>query len=116
MGHRPITQQRSEWVRVSTGDMVPGVPMTVWQRNVHDGHLTVIVVPAEPGVGWHLSISHRTNTNPPRPGRYPTWDEIVHARDRMLPADLDFVMYLPAAGDFVSLHDTTFHLHEHTPS
>jgi hypothetical protein len=45
--------------------------------------------------------------------RYPRWDEIAHARDELLPADIDFVMWLPRAGDYVALHDTTFHLHEH---
>lgn len=80
------------------------------RRCVHDGYLVAIVAD-EPGIGWHLSISHR------RPNgdlvRYPTWDEIAHARDTFLPAELGFVMHLPPAGEYVALHDTTFHLHQH---
>lgn len=54
---------------------------------------------------WHLSISH--------PGRYPNWDEIAEARDKLLPADLAFVMLLPAAWDtYVNVHPNCFHLWE----
>lgn len=54
---------------------------------------------------WHLSISH--------PGRYPHWDEISEARDRLLPADRAFVMLLPAAWDeYVNVHPNCFHLWE----
>lgn len=40
-----------------------------WQREVHDGHLSVFAGP-EPG-GFHLSISHRIDTPAgPQPGRF----------------------------------------------
>ncbi len=45
--------------------------------------------------------------------RYPRWDEIMHARDHLLPSDVGFVMHLPADGEYVALHPTTFHLHQH---
>ena len=45
-------------------------------------------------------------------GRYPTWDEIADARDELLPGDVEFVMYLPRSGEYVAVHDSTFHLHE----
>lgn len=106
-GPRPLTRQRSPWRHQPSP--VPG--WRVWQRNVTDGHLTAIV--AEEPAGWHLSISHRTNRTPPTPGRYPTWDEITHARYELLPGDLDFVMHLPPPGEYVAVHDTTFHLHKH---
>lgn len=76
---------------------------------VWDGALTVLV--AEEPIGWHLSISHVDKAGKHR--RYPTWDEIADARDQLLPADLDVVMWLPKAGDYVAIHPTTFHLHEH---
>jgi hypothetical protein len=109
---QPMTKQRSQWVQVPVGPLdglvVDG--SKVYQRNVHDGHLTAIVSP-EPH-GLHLSISHRTNGRNPKPGRYPTWDEIAHARYELCPHDIDMVMHLPPPSDYVAVHDTTFHLHE----
>lgn len=114
-GHKPTRKQRSKWVESSPGPVASLIGsdygVRVWQRNVHDGHLTAVV--AEEPLGWHLSISHRTNTVPPKPGRYPTWDEIAHARYELLPHALDFVMHLPPPDEYVAVHDTTFHLHEH---
>lgn len=115
-----MTRQRSRWCwvnqwelpHVTEGPIAHRIEAQVHQRNVHDGHLTAMVA-IEPGIGWHLSISHRTNTNPPKPGRYPTWDEIAHARYELLPDDLDFVMHLPPMDEYVAVHDTTFHLHQH---
>lgn len=91
----------------------------VYQREVGDGHLSAFVTKEPSGPGgcteWHMSISHRTNDHPPQPGRYPTWDEIAHARYELLPADLPFAMMLPPKSEYVALHDTTFHLHEVHP-
>ena len=112
MGHKPMTRQRSPWVVQPAGafaHLVPGA--VIAKRNVADG-LLLVIVGEEPG-GWHLSISHhRITGSGPVCVRYPTWDEIVHARDEFLPADRGFVMHLPVASEFVALHDTTFHLHE----
>jgi hypothetical protein len=101
----PATRQRSPWH--------PDEPMTIEgyvsrtaRRNVHDGALAAIY--GQGPMGWHLSISHRRPNG--EPGRYPTWDEIAHARDEFLPADRTFVMKLPAAGAYVAAHPTTFHL------
>lgn len=88
-------------------------PHQWYGRNVGDGSLMACAA-YEDGIGFHLSISHRTANG--RPGRYPTWDEIADARDVLLPAEVSFVMVLPAADDYVSLHDTTFHLHEEQPA
>ena len=68
---------------------------------------------AEPGANgprWHLSISHRTNEAQPKPGRYPTWDEIKDARYRFMPGDIYVAQILPPSSEFISVHDTTFHL------
>lgn len=114
-GPRPQHKIRSSWERIDIMAM-GGVEATIYQRNVHDGHLTAIVAqePIGPGgeMQWHLSISHRTNSNPPKPGRYPAWDEIAHARYELLPHDLTFGMLLPPPDEYVAVHDTTFHLHE----
>lgn len=123
MERQAMTKQRSPWVRGNAGAlgaalMAQGATQVrVYQRSVHDGHLSAFVArePLGPGgaLQWHLSISHRTNHYPPRPGRYPTWDEIAHARYELLPDDLTFVMFLPLPDEYVAVHDTTFHLHEH---
>lgn len=112
-GPSPITRQRSPWIDVGRS-VIPDAQ--VWQRAVHDGHLTAMVAiePLGPNgeLEHHMSISHRTNHNPPRPGRYPTWDELAHARYELLPDHLTFVMFLPPPSEYVAVHDTTFHLHE----
>lgn len=82
----------------------------LYQKDLHDGHLSVLVGP-EPQ-GFHLSISHRRNEDL-LPGRYPTWDEILEARTFFTPKDMAFVMHLPTQEDYVNLHDTTFHIWEH---
>ena len=76
---------------------------TTWRRNAGDGALLAMVAD-EPDIGWHLSISHQR--------RYPTWDEIAHARYELLPDDIDVVMHLPPMAEYVAVHDYCFHLHE----
>jgi len=101
-GPNPATRQRSPWLEAEP--MFGGAGPRVFQRNVGDGRLTALVAD-EPVIGWHLSISH--------PRRYPSWDEIAHARYSLLPADLDFVMHLPPLDEYVAIHDNCFHLHQH---
>lgn len=107
-GPNPLRKQRSPWERHEDFQMV-GVTAQRWHRRVHDGVLTALI--GEEPDGWHLSISHAP-TNPKRSGRYPTWDEIAHARYGLLPDDVMFAMLLPPQDEYVALHDTTFHLHE----
>lgn len=106
------------WQRVDPGAEVraafPGI--RCWQRETGDGHLTVLVG-REPDPSfdrplWHLSISHRTNTHPPEPGRYPDWDEITEARYRFIPDAVRIAMLLPPRDEWVNVHPTTFHLWE----
>lgn len=110
-GRKPITRQRSEWIEDGGADRLPGAirGARMFRRNVSDGHLFAIVAD-EPGIGWHLSISFRDHRG--QLARYPGWDEIADARDRLLPSDVGFVMHLPPADRYVSAHDTTFHLHQ----
>ena len=100
----PLRKQRSEWREIG-----PNNPAHV--RNVHDGRLVAFV--AHEGGHWHLSISHRNPAG--ELTRYPTWDEIAHARENLLPPDAWFAMYLPPDGEYVSAHLTTFHLWECPP-
>ena len=56
------------------------------------------------GLRWHLSISH--------PSRYPTWDEIGEARDRLLPEDAFMCVPMPPRKHWLSIHPNCFHLWE----
>ena len=92
---------------------IPGV--RAYQRDLADGHLTVFVGQEPDDSGrpvWHLSISHRTNTHPPRPGRYPEWDEIVEARYEFVPDGVTMAQLLPPRAEWVNEHPTTMHLWE----
>lgn len=97
----------SDWSPVPS--MIPGCE--AWQKNVGDGHLTVLV--AKEPEGWHLSISHRTNHHPPRAGRNPRWNEIKDARYRFTPHDVSMCMILPPPDEYVNVMETCFHLWEH---
>lgn len=114
MKRDPITKIRSPWLEDPRQFMmVEGkYPYRVFIRNVSDGYLWAIVA-IEPEIGWHLSISFRDQRG--RLTRYPTWDEIADARERLLPDELGFVMHLPplTTDEYVALHLTTMHLHQH---
>jgi hypothetical protein len=111
--HTPLNVQRSDWRAMGDGIPDPGDPSRVtprYERNVHDGRLRAFAGD-ETQIGWHMSISfvdHRGHAS-----RYPTWDEIMHARTALLPADLAFVIRFPAEGEgYVAAHMSTFHQHE----
>lgn len=109
MAHQPLTEQLTPWRHIGKAPTAPGWTADAYRRTVKDGMLRALV--AEEPAGWHLSISFADDCG--RPSRYPTWDEIAHARYELLPDDIDFVMHLPPPGEYVALHPTTFHLHEH---
>lgn len=96
----------------------PPVMVTkAFQREVEDGHLTVFIS-VDDGM-LHMSISHRVDTprgrdapGGTRPGRYPTWNEIVDARYLFCPKDRTMAMLLPPQEEYVNIHATTFHLWE----
>lgn len=108
MNRSPISRQRSSWVE-SEALTILGRAVRSFRRRVNDGVLVAIV--GDEPTGWHLSISFRDQRE--LLTRYPRWDEIADARDALLPGDIGFVMHLPPADEYVALHDTTFHLHEH---
>lgn len=91
----------------------------LFQKDAGDGgHLTVFVGRTASD-GWHLSISHRRNLvdalgqHPPM--RNPTWEEIRDARYLFIPSDINVAMFLPPPGEYVNVHQTTFHLWEVLP-
>lgn len=108
-GPMPLNRQRSPWTPAGTAPTAPGWTARGFTRNVSDGQLRALVA-REPG-GWHLSISFVNHRG--QPTRYPRWDEITHARYELLPDDIDVVMHLPPEDQYLAVHDTTFHLHEH---
>lgn len=55
-------------------------------------------------LGWHLSIDH--------PSRYPTWDEIAHARYKLLPDKVEMGLPLPPSARYVNESQNCFHLWE----
>ena len=113
---RPLSRPRSTWDTIPAPPLPSTVAPAAWRRRVHDGTLTAFLTrdpddhPAGTGL-WHLSISHQPN-NPRHAQRYPTWDEIADARDQLTDPHIEFHMILPPAGEYVAIHDTTFHLHE----
>jgi hypothetical protein len=93
------------------GEIPPVLGMRCWQKDVPDGHLTVLLA-KEDGC-WHMSISHRRDSKSgPVPGRNPRWDEIKEARYRFCPGDVTMAMHLPPLDEYVNVHETTFHLWE----
>lgn len=117
----PITRQRSEWVDISRHPLVANSlrqlaetgmsEIGIFTRRVGDGELRAIRSFDE-GQGLHLSVSW-VGKSERQAHRYPRWDELADARDVLLPADVGFVMHLPPASEYVAVHDTTFHLHQH---
>lgn len=110
-GPRPLQQARSKWTptEVIPDAGAPGVTAVWLTRNVSDG--TLIACVAEEPAGWHLSISFRNHRGDH--SRYPKWDEITDARYTLCPTDIDMVMHLPPPDEYLAVHPTTFHLHEH---
>ena len=116
----PLTQQRSEFFPSPIDDETVALlsaagctEVKILRRNVHDGYLRAIRSCDPPEYLWHLSVSHwRQGLRRNRAPRYPSWDELAHARYELLPLNIDVVMHLPPPDEYVSAEQTTFHLHE----
>jgi len=50
----------------------------------------------------HVSLSH--------PHKLPEWETVTMVRDAFFGADIDVMMVLPQAADYVNVHRYTFHL------
>jgi len=101
----------SEWVRKKPPTMLVRMfgNARAWQKDLDDGHLTVLRTVEQIDGKWrtHVSISHRTDDL--EPGRYPTWDEQKEAVWRFAPGK-KMASYLPPEGaPYVNIHSTTFH-------
>ena len=107
MEHTPFSIQSTPWRMVKSPFAVDG---NVYARNVDDGILFAIVA-NEPVTGWHMSISFRTGDG--KLNRYPSWDELAHAREELLPEHIGFAMMFPPSEEYVNLHPTTFHLYQY---
>ena len=79
--------------------------LRTFRRRAREGTLTVMAG-TEPE-GFHLSISH--------PRRYPTWDEIMQARDNFTPAQMTFIQLIPPRDRWMNIHDNCFHLWQQLP-
>lgn len=103
-----------DWYEIQTQDNVLRLLDTkvrTFQKNLKDGRLTVLI--SRDDGFLHMSISHRIDTRQgPKPGRYPTWDEIKEARYKFCPDEVTMAMYLPPKSEYVNVHETTFHLWE----
>lgn len=113
-----MTRQKSAWEELKPWPGRAGLEAAgatfvgSWARRVGDGVLVCLVTinPPGPEAGWHLSISHRSHKGTLT--RYPRWDEIADAREAFAPDDVVMAMLLPPSAEYISLHDTTFQLHE----
>jgi len=119
------TKQRSKYRELGLDDPVTVDKITraleaagarnigLWWRKVGDGVLRVVL--EEAGTGWHMALTHaqRSKGGALRPGRWPRYDELYHARLELLPEHIDVVLHLPREEDYNALEDTTFHLYEY---
>lgn len=85
-----------------------------FSRRVRDGDLVAIVAhePVGPGgaLRWHLSVAHRPRRR--RWRRYPTFDEVAHARYELGPRGTAMALVVPGLGSYVGLEGTVLHLVE----
>ena len=111
MERTPATKQRSPWV-LSGPMVIEGVEHETAHRSVHDGQLVAIW--GEDSAGWHMSISHRGANA--QPGRYPSKEELAHAREVLLPMQPAYIVRRsPMSADTIA-HATVFHLTEERPT
>ncbi len=92
-------------------DMERTIQLTQWAeqgkielgtRAYRMGECSIIV--SHSSAGWHISIAH--------PARYPSWDEIAHARYRLVPNDVCMALLLPPQEEYVNLHSNCFQMWE----
>lgn len=62
----------------------------------------IVIVGSTPAAGYYLSISCAH--------RYPTWDEVAHARYALIPDHVTMAMILPPSGEYVNVHPHCLHL------
>jgi len=99
-----VTWQRSRAseMAIAAANLVE-VDTRIYMAERPDG-LLKLMVSHDPGLGWHISISHTE--------RYPTWDEIKDVRYAFLPDDITMGILLPPPSEYVNIHPNCFHLHQ----
>lgn len=87
----------------------------VWSKPTGDGELRFII--AEEMGGWHLSVTHakRSKGGLFTAGRYPTWLELVEARQAALETETEFAVLMPGPAELEEVPDATLHLYEFPP-
>lgn len=80
--------------------IVPG--SLVWETSNGLRVLGSMDLAAEHGRLLHVSLSYRS--------RNPSWEDIKMVRAAFFPSDIDVMMVLPKADDYVNVHEHAFHL------
>ena len=92
----PLVYQRIGDMTMSPGEALynPETEVKIYQSldTLSDGVLYL-----------HLSISH--------PTRYPTWEELLEAKDMFSGAEDEMVQVLPRKSEYVNVHPNCFHLY-----
>lgn len=100
--------KRIRWVKLDEIDMA-GNRATRYTAEVHDSILKAILSrdPMPSGLLWHLSVSG--------PNRLPSWDELKHAKYRLVHANVAMVLLFPRSNvPYMDLHQYCLHLYEST--
>ena len=75
----------------------------VLRCRVKDGTLRAVRRADDKGL-WHLSVTHQYKRRPSR-SRYPTWGELDHARNELLPSNVVVALVFPLLDDTLTLHE-----------
>lgn len=95
-----------------------GVVLRRYVADVEDGLLSATVGLEPIGTAgrslWHVSVAHRKMVHgEERFVRYPSWDELKHAKYTLVPADVAMIMVFPRRSvPYVDDHKTALHLWE----
>lgn len=82
----------------------------IYSRQVKDGALRAVVSCDPPDYLWHLSITHAKRGR--HDERYPSWEEVTHARYELLPGNLTMALYLPPIEEVTRDDTHTLYLRE----
>lgn len=71
-----------------------------------------------PNGRWHISLSHNSGLRQAHaelgdiniPKRLPTWDELLEARKKFTPPDVNMAIMMPPPDKYVNIHGTCLHL------
>lgn len=78
-------------------DQAPASGFSAWDSDL--GHRALI---SHEGGLWHVSVSH--------PQRYPTWGELISAREHFIPDHVAMAMAVPPSAEYSDVQQTCLHL------